>query len=104
MAGLARGSRPTAIVAFNDIMAIGAMNTIQAASLQVGNDIAFTGFDNTPMTQYYLRPGLTPVRQPIWQAGQAGLSVLLEILNEDECEENCLLLSPELIIRRSSTV
>jgi DNA-binding LacI/PurR family transcriptional regulator len=56
------GMRPTAIVAFSDIMAIGAMHAIQERGLLVGQDMAVTGFDDSPLIQY-LHPGLTSVRQ-----------------------------------------
>ena len=44
--------RPTAIVALSDIMAIGAMHAAQGRGLQVGKDLAITGFDDAPMVQY----------------------------------------------------
>ncbi len=98
--------RPTGFVAFNDIMAIGAMYAIQSRGLQVGDDIAVTGFDDAPMTQY-LTPPLTTVRQPIWEVGQRVTAILMSILGErgekpSPSEEQHVLLHPRLIVRRSS--
>jgi DNA-binding LacI/PurR family transcriptional regulator len=94
--------RPTAIVAFNDAMAIGAMHAIQQARLHVGRDIAVTGFDDSPVAQY-LTPTLTSTRQPIWEVGQKVMSILLRILDDTPAfDTSCALLAPQLIIRQSS--
>ena len=93
--------RPTAIVAFNDFMAIGAMHAIHASGLQVGKQIAITGFDDIPLVQY-LNPSLTSVRQPIWEIGQRVISILLGILNEQDGLNTQVLLKPRLIVRNSS--
>lgn len=94
--------RPTAIVAFNDFQAIGAMNAALERSLCVGKDIAITGFDDIPMTQY-LTPPLTTVRQPIWEVGQRVIEILLSILEGDQAGETHLTLLPHLIVRQSSS-
>lgn len=94
--------RPTAIVAFNDLMAIGAMQAIQERGLLPGKDIAVTGFDDSPLIQY-LTPGLTSVRQPIWEVGVTVMSILLRYLHQEPVDEPYRLLLPELIIRQSST-
>ncbi len=93
--------RPTAIMAFNDVMAIGAIRAAQERGLQVGVDLAITGFDDTPMVQY-LTPTLTSVRQPIWEVGQQVISILLSILNETSLPGAQVLVRPELIVRESS--
>jgi len=95
-------NRPTAIVAFNDAMAMGSMKAIQVAGLQVGSDIAVSGYDDLPMIQY-LRPSLTSVRQPVWEIGKIAISILLDILNEGECKQDHILLPPKLIVRKSTT-
>ncbi len=92
---------PTAIVALNDSMAIGAMRAAQAHGLRVGTDLAITGFDDMPMTEY-LTPPLTTIRQPIWQVGQRLASMLTTILAGEIPEEQHVLLEPELIVRSSS--
>jgi DNA-binding LacI/PurR family transcriptional regulator len=93
--------RPTAIVAFNDIMAIGAMNAAISHGLQVGKDIAITGFDDAPMVQY-LSPSLTTVRQPTREVGQRVISMLLDILDGKSPEDCHQLLEPRLIVRAST--
>jgi DNA-binding LacI/PurR family transcriptional regulator len=93
--------RPTALVAFNDVMAIGAVHAIQRQGFEVGVDFAVTGFDDSPLVQY-LTPPLTTVRQPVWEVGQQLMSILLDQLDGTEPGERCLLLEPRLIIRQSS--
>jgi len=93
--------RPTAIIAFNDSMAVGAMHAIQSRGLCVGEDIAVTGFDDTPMAPY-LSPSLTSVRQPTWQIGERVMSMLLSILDGTPLENTHQLVDPQLIVRDSS--
>jgi DNA-binding LacI/PurR family transcriptional regulator len=94
-------ARPTAIIAFNDAMAVGAMNAAQEAGLRVGYDIAITGFDDSPMTRY-LDPPLTTIRQPIWEVGQLVISILLSSLDNTPCLDDRVLLPPRLIVRQST--
>ncbi len=99
-------NRPTAIVTFNDLMAIGAMKAIQDRGLRVGADIAVTGFDDTPMIQY-LVPSLTSVRQPISMVGQQVMNILLSILDQKtdrdaSALEMQALVKPRLIVREST--
>jgi len=93
--------RPTAIVAFNDAMAIGAMHAIRDHGLSVGRDIAVTGFDDSPIVQY-LTPPLTSVRQPVWEVGERVIALLLGLLDGKPLGEQHILLQPQLIIRQSS--
>jgi DNA-binding LacI/PurR family transcriptional regulator len=84
------------------MLAIGAMEAIREKGLQVGIDIALTGFDDNPMSQY-LTPGLTSVSLPVWEVGQQVISILLGILNQTPPENTSLLLPPKLMIRESSS-
>jgi DNA-binding LacI/PurR family transcriptional regulator len=93
--------RPTAVVCVSDLIAIGVMNGAAAVNLEVGQDIAITGYDDTPMAEY-LHPPLTSVRQPIPEVGQHVVNLLLKQINGDEIAEKGILLSPELIVRASS--
>ncbi len=101
--------QPTAIVAYNDAMAVGAMRAVQERGLRVGEDIAITGFDDAPMVQY-LTPPLTTIRQPIWQVGEQVISILIGLLQSpgdygtrQATAASQVMLTPRLIIRESST-
>jgi LacI family transcriptional regulator len=58
---LSQPNRPTAVLASNDLMAIGAMRAISAMGLEVPRDISVIGFDDIEFSQY-IRPRLTTVR------------------------------------------
>lgn len=98
---LPAGDRPTAVVCVSDLIAIGALNDASAAGLRVGQDIAITGYDDMPMSQY-LTPSLTTVRQPIATVGQQVVDLLLKQIKGQPIVEKGILLEPELIIRESS--
>ncbi len=98
---LPQTQRPTAIIAFNDFMAIGAMQAARELGFKVGEELAITGFDDTPLIQY-LNPPLTSVRQPIWEVGQHVIRMLIDILEGHPSAQRTLLLAPELVVRASS--
>jgi LacI family transcriptional regulator len=98
---LALPDRPTAIFAFNDPMAIGAMRAAGARGLRVPDDVSIVGFDDTNEAQF-VTPGLTTVRQPLAEMGRTAVGLLLRLL-ADEVPE---ILHPELATRlvvRAST-
>ncbi|WP_420631006.1 LacI family DNA-binding transcriptional regulator [Candidatus Leptofilum sp.] len=98
---LPTGKRPTAVACVSDEIAIGAMNAALAQGLQVGSDLAVTGYDNLPMSEF-LFPALTTVEQPIQEAGSAVIEMLLKQINNQPLLEKQVLLKPQLIIRQSS--
>lgn len=97
---LDRPQPPTAIVAGNDLMALGVMSAIQERGLQVGADISVTGFDNIPMAEYS-HPSLTTVDQPIYQIGKSVCEMLIRILRGDEVSSPQVVLEPKLVVRQS---
>jgi DNA-binding LacI/PurR family transcriptional regulator len=92
---------PTAIMANNDLMALGAMAAIQAHGLVVGRDIAVTGFDDIPLAEHS-HPPLTTVRQPIYQIGKMVSRMLIRTIRGEPLEDRHVILKPTLIIRASS--
>jgi LacI family transcriptional regulator len=92
---------PTAIVAFNDLMAFGAMSAAQNLGLVVGADVSITGFDNIPMA-VHSHPSLTTVDQPIYQIGSMVCEMLAKSVKGEALEQKQALLQPELNIRESS--
>jgi len=94
--------RPTALVALNDLMALGAVHAAQRRGLTVGSDLAVTGFDDTDLARF-TQPALTSIRQPIWEIGQRIIQLMLPILRQEApTPASCVLLDPTLIIRASS--
>ncbi len=95
--------RPTALVALNDSMAVGALWAVKERGLVAGRDIAITGFDNAPMAQY-LDPPLTSVSQPVWEVGQRIIPLLVAWIDSGVLPDPMqIMLEPALIVRESST-
>jgi len=92
-----------AIAALNDLMAIGVLKAINETGKTAGADIAVTGYDNFPMTEY-LEPSLTTVDQPAKEAGESVVEVLIRSLEdqEDIFKNTRHLLQPDLLIREST--
>ncbi len=113
---LPTGKRPTAIIALNDLMAVGAIQAAHDAGFRIGSEgegdgkvkrsVAIAGFDNNPISQY-ITPALTTVRQPIEEVGRTIISLLVKILETEDSsciptEMRHILLKPELIVRAST--
>lgn len=92
---------PTAIVACNDLMAFGAMSAAQDRGLEVGKDIAITGFDDIPMAEY-THPPLTTLHQPIYKIGEQVCAMLIQLILGETLERDQIILRPRLEIRQSS--
>jgi LacI family transcriptional regulator len=91
---------PDAIVSCNDLMAIGAMSAVQQRGLQVGVDIAITGFDDTSMSEHS-HPPLTTVHQPVYEIGGIVCEMLARIIQGEYLEQEKVVLKPSLVIRQS---
>jgi DNA-binding LacI/PurR family transcriptional regulator len=99
---LSASHQPSAIVACNDLMALGAISAARELGLTVGRDVAVTGFDDVPLAAH-AHPPLTTVRQPIYEIGRRICRMLIRILRGEPLEQRHALLRPELIVRASST-
>jgi len=97
---LTQDERPTAVIACNDLMALGAISAAQGLGLTVGRDVAVAGFDDIPLAEHAL-PSLTTVHQPIYEIGQRVCEMLIHLLLEGSLEERHVILKPQLIIRES---
>ncbi len=94
----------TAIIAFNDLAAIGAICAIREHGLRVPEDISVLGFDDIKSAAYQ-HPSLTTIRQPLHHIGRtAALKLLRRITHQDTSEELSITISPELIVRQSTGV
>lgn len=97
-------SRPTAIMARNDIAAIGAIQAIREAGLSVPDDISVAGFDNIPLAGY-IAPALTTMSQPTEKEGELAAEFLLGRLErpDEVIPPRKLILECNLIVRASTT-
>ncbi len=97
---LNRRDRPTAIFAFNDPMAIGAMHAAWDLGLSVPEDLSVVGFDDVEVAET-ARPGLTTVRQPLQELGPVAVDLLYRLIAGHKLDKMRVELSTE-IIRRGS--
>lgn len=98
---LGEADPPTAIIAINDMCALGVSAGIRDAGLRVGEDISVVGFDDIVLADL-AAPPLTTVRQPLAQMATATFAHLRSIEREAEPAGRSVLLRPELIVRRST--
>lgn len=99
---LALRRRPTAVVATNDVFAVGAMLACRSQGVRVPQDLSITGVDNTDLgaTQ---TPGLTSIRTPIIEIGDAAASQLVARL-EGRAFERFKQFPVEIVHRGSTAV
>jgi DNA-binding LacI/PurR family transcriptional regulator len=97
---LAGGSRFSAVVAANDLMAIGAMEALRAAGRRVPADVAVVGFDDITFASL-VSPALTTVAQPKYRMGQLAMERLLELMAGASPAGQRTVLEPRLIVRES---
>ena len=93
-------SRPTAVVAAHDELAIGALGAARDAGLDVPNDLAITGWDDIPVARH-LTPPLTTVRQPMEELGRRAAAFLHERLTASRTVPRHEVLPTELVVRSS---
>ena len=92
--------RPTAIVACNDLMALGVVSAAQGLGLAVGHDVSVAGFDDVPLAEH-VHPPLTTVRQPVYEIGQRICEMLVHLLQDGTLSERHVILQPQLVVRDS---
>jgi LacI family transcriptional regulator len=99
---LASGERFTALFAFNDVSAIGAIRALRDAGMEVPENVAVVGFDDIPSAAYHT-PSLTTIRQPLRRMGEIAAQTLLERLRRGGAAAREVAVEPELVVRESTT-
>ncbi len=92
-------SPPTAILAANDLMAIGTIAVAQAQGLEIGKDLSVAGFDDIAPAELF---SLTTLQQPIYDIGRQLSEMLYKQINDIPIENPHILLKPQLIKRGST--
>lgn len=93
---------PTAIFAYNDIMAIGALRAVHERGLRVPEDFSVVGFDDIPQAAFTC-PALTTVSQPKLDMGCRGAELLLDLIaRKTPPDEVADLLEVQLVVREST--
>jgi LacI family transcriptional regulator len=98
---LAQSRDFTALFAFNDVSAIGAMRAFFDAGLRVPDDVSIVGFDDI-QSAAFLNPSLTTVRQPLREMGRLAGQCLLRHLGQQETLPPVVTVDPELVVRKST--
>jgi len=91
----------TAVVAANDLLALGCYDAMQELGLSCPADISVTGFNDMPFMNR-LSPPLTSLRIPHHEIGHQAAGLLLERIQNPESRVRTVNLLPELIIRKST--
>ena len=91
----------TAIVAANDLLALGCYDTLEERGLRCPEDISIVGFNDMPFVDR-LRPALSTVRIPHREIGNVAAELMLERLADDSRSAREILLEPTLVVRGST--
>ncbi|HPR34787.1 MAG TPA: LacI family DNA-binding transcriptional regulator [Anaerolineaceae bacterium] len=98
--------KPTAIVCFNDMLAIGVLKGCEVAGFRVPEDLSVTGFDNITYSAF-TTPCLTTFDQPKFSIGQEAAQLLLDLLRAEDGiikdTPNVKILKGKLLIRGTTS-
>lgn len=89
---------PTAVFCASDMMAIGGMDALLEAGLEVARDMSIVGFDDIDLARY-VKPGLTTIRQNTEKMGQRAATELLELMNMANKPPSVMTVETSLVIR-----
>ena len=92
---------PTAIVAENDILAIGSIKYFLQSKIRVPEDVAVIGFDNIMLSAMY-EPSLSTISLPIDKMGEEAVKLLITGINKAYTKSKQVILNNNLIIRNST--
>jgi LacI family transcriptional regulator len=98
---LALPSRPTAIFAGNDLMAIGGVCAANERGVRVPDDLSVIGYDDIALASY-CNPPLTTIRQPKREIGALTARTLVARIGDGEAPLRRELLQPSLVVRKST--
>ena len=98
---LSNRERFTALVAFNDMSAIGAIRALQDSGMQVPADVSVIGFDDIKAAEFN-NPRLTTIRQPLANMGRMAAQCVLNRIHGRERFRKQIIVEPELVVREST--
>jgi DNA-binding LacI/PurR family transcriptional regulator len=96
---------PTAVIAFNDYVALDAMQYARKMNIKINQDISFVSFANLPVCNYMENPPLASVEQFPYRQGQRATEMLLDLLNAKGNDRQTkkyhkIILEPRLFIHK----
>jgi DNA-binding LacI/PurR family transcriptional regulator len=98
---LARKKPFTALFAYNDISAIGAIRAFRESGFRIPQDISVVGFDDIPWAAYHT-PSLTSVRQPLGRMGQIAAETVIGMIEYAGEHTPEIAIEPTLVVREST--
>ena len=91
---------PDAVMAINDITAIGIIDSLSQHGVKVPRDLSVIGFDNIPMSAM-ISPPLTTIHQPALETGRAAADMLFAHIANPKLNSTQIMIQPELVLRQS---
>lgn len=91
----------TALFAYNDISAIGAIRAFHENGLRVPQDVSVIGFDDIPAAAFNY-PSLTTIRQPLHKMGEIAVDLLVGQLEHEREWQKEISVEPEIVVREST--
>ena len=91
----------TAIIAGNDLIAVGAIQHLLAHNINVPKQVSVVGYNGMPFAEM-LSPALTTVAMPAEQMGQQAARLLLNAIEDQDAPKQKVLLAPKLEVRQST--
>jgi LacI family transcriptional regulator len=98
---LAQPNPPTAIFAFNDNMALGALHVASGNGMRVPYDLSVVGFDDVGIASLTM-PALTTVRQPLQDMGRTAVGLLYRLIDGGPIEALHIEVATRLVVREST--
>jgi LacI family transcriptional regulator len=97
---LLTAERPTAVLCASDSLAVGAYEAIEQNGLNIPNDIAIVGYDDSDLCEL-VRPKLTSVRQDVEAIGEKSIEMLIETIENPSYSPEETVMPTQLIVRDS---
>jgi len=98
---LKRGDAFTAVVAGNDLLALGCIDALQAVGKSVPGDVSVVGGNDIPMLSR-MSPALTTVKIPKYEMGSQATTILFDSIEGKDRDPLVIRLQPSLIVREST--
>lgn len=94
------GALPDAVIAADDVIALGVMDWLKEQGCVIPRDVAVTGFNDDPVSAF-VHPSLTTMRISTYQLGRESAQMLIDLLEGKDAAQT-LILPGELVVRESS--
>jgi LacI family transcriptional regulator, galactose operon repressor len=95
------GPQPTAIFAFSDMIAVGAMRAARARGVRIPEELSIVGFDDSAYSTV-VQPALTTVRQPLEEMGATAVDLLVRLMRQEAVDTLHLEPFTRLVVRETT--